>query len=80
MLPRCPRYIFALLSCGLQASYLILVEMSGAERGIGTTELFYYNALLSLPFLVVVRLFPSLASRLFPTSSSKSCVILTNAA
>ena len=52
------RYTFALLSCVLQASYLILVERSGAERGVGTTELLYYNAILSLPFLFVVRLLP----------------------
>lgn len=38
----------------MQATYLILVEQSGAEKGVGTTELLYYNALLSLPFLIVV--------------------------
>ncbi len=38
----------------LQASYLLLVEKSGAEKGIGSTELLYYNALLSLPFILVV--------------------------
>lgn len=38
----------------LQATYLILVEQSGAEKGVGTTELLYYNALLSLPALVAV--------------------------
>ena len=48
------RYTFALLSCVLQAAYLILVERSGAEKGVGTTELLYINALLSLPFLAVV--------------------------
>lgn len=42
------------MSCMLQAAYLILVERSGAERGVGTTELLYTNALLSLPFLAVV--------------------------
>ena len=49
------RYIFALSSCLLQASYLLLVERSGVDKGIGTTELLYYNALLSMPFLAVVR-------------------------
>jgi hypothetical protein len=39
----------------LQASYLLLVEKSGAEKGIGSTELLYYNALLSLPFILGVR-------------------------
>ena len=38
----------------LQASYLLLVEKSGAEKGIGSTELLYYNALLSLPFILMV--------------------------
>ena len=50
----CSRYVFALLSCLLQASYLILVEQSGAEKEVSTTELLYYNALLSLPLLIVV--------------------------
>ena len=49
------RYIFALTSCLLQASYLLLVERSGIDKGIGTTELLFYNALLSMPFLAVVR-------------------------
>ena len=38
----------------LQASYLLLVQKSGAEKGIGSTELLYYNALLSLPFILMV--------------------------
>ena len=49
------RYVCALTSCMLQASYLLLVEKSGAEKGIGSTELLYYNALLSLPFILGVR-------------------------
>ena len=48
------RYVCALTSCMLQASYLLLVEKSGAEKGIGSTELLYYNALLSLPFILGV--------------------------
>ena len=50
----CPRYIFAVTSCLLQAFYLLLVERSGVDKGVGTTELLYYNALLSMPFLAVV--------------------------
>ena len=38
----------------LQASYLLLVEKTGAEKGIGSSELLYYNALLSLPFILGV--------------------------
>lgn len=49
------RYVCALLSCGLQTGYLLLVERSGAEKGVGTSELLFYNALLSLPFLLTVR-------------------------
>ena len=45
----------ALLSCGLQTGYLLLVERSGAEKGVGTSELLFYNALLSIPFLLTVR-------------------------
>ena len=48
------RYVCALTSCMLQASYLLLVEKSGAEKGIGSTELLYYNALLSPPFILMV--------------------------
>ena len=51
---RCRRYIYALASCSLQASYLLLVERSGAEKGIGTVELLLYNSILSIPFLLVV--------------------------
>lgn len=43
------------MSCGLQTGYLLLVERSGVEKGIGTAELLFYNALLSIPFLLVVR-------------------------
>lgn len=49
------RYACALASVTLQASYLLLVERSRMERGIGVAELMLYNALLSLPFLVLVR-------------------------
>lgn len=42
----------------LQASYLLLVEKSGADKGIGSTELLYYNALLSIPFILGVSLLP----------------------
>ena len=53
--PAC-RYAFALTSCVLQASYLLLVERSGADKGLGPLELMLYVSLLSLPFLVVVSL------------------------
>ena len=53
--PAC-RYAFALTSCVLQASYLLLVERSGADKGLGPLELMLYVSLLSLPFLVIVSL------------------------
>ncbi len=61
--PSCS-YFFALTSVGLQAAYLLLVERSGAERGVGTTELLLYNALLSLPFLLLVILVTGEAGQL----------------
>ncbi|CAG9461052.1 unnamed protein product [Pedinophyceae sp. YPF-701] len=47
-------YIYALSSCVLQASYLLVVEKSGVERGATTSELLYFNAILSLPILLVL--------------------------
>ena len=47
-------YAFAFLSCSFQATYLIVVEQTGSERGIGSAELLLYNSVLSLPFLLVV--------------------------
>ncbi|GLI68594.1 hypothetical protein VaNZ11_013064 [Volvox africanus] len=46
-------YVFALMSCTMQAAYLLLVEFQGDE-GIGTSEMLYYNAITSVPFLLVV--------------------------
>jgi solute carrier family 35 len=56
-------YFFALMSCTLQASYLLLVERSGAKQGISTSELLMYNAVLSLPFLLVAILVSGEATR-----------------
>ena len=50
-------YIFALMSCSLQASYLLLVEHSGAEKGVGSLELLVYNSVLSIPFLLLMLAF-----------------------
>ncbi|KXZ51117.1 hypothetical protein GPECTOR_14g98 [Gonium pectorale] len=46
-------YLFALMSCTMQAAYLLLVEFQGDE-GVGTNEMLYYNAITSLPFLLAV--------------------------
>ena len=39
-------YLAGCVSCLLQASYLIAVGITGAERGVGSAELITYNALL----------------------------------
>jgi solute carrier family 35 len=46
--------------------YLVLVEKSGAEDGLSSIELMYYNGLLSLPFLLLVII----ATGEFPSSFS----------
>lgn len=38
----------------MQTMYLILVEKSGAEDGLSTVELMFYNSILSLPFLFFI--------------------------
>lgn len=46
-------YGMALASVFFQTAYLLLVERSGAEDGLSSTELMLYNAVLSLPFMVI---------------------------
>lgn len=55
-------YVYALVSCCLQASYLLLVEHSGDARGTGTSELMVYNALWAVPGMCAVRLQPVLTT------------------
>lgn len=49
--------------------YLVLVEKSGAEDGLSSIEIMFYNSFLSLPFLLFLILitgeFPSSLSLLF---------------
>ncbi|XP_008779598.2 UDP-galactose/UDP-glucose transporter 7 [Phoenix dactylifera] len=45
-------YSMALTSVFFQTMYLILVEKSGAEDGLSSVELMFYNGLISLPFLL----------------------------
>lgn len=49
-------YVFAVISCLLQSAYLIQVERSGSEKGYSSNELLVYNALLSLPVLMLLTL------------------------
>jgi solute carrier family 35 protein len=46
-------YVSGFASCLLQAAYLIAVDRTGAERGVGSAELMTYNALLSAPLLLL---------------------------
>ncbi|CAA7398687.1 unnamed protein product [Spirodela intermedia] len=47
-------YTMALTSVFFQTMYLLLVEKSGAEDGLSSVELMFYNSFLSLPFLLVL--------------------------
>ncbi|BBN17575.1 solute carrier family 35, member D1/2/3 [Marchantia polymorpha subsp. ruderalis] len=46
-------YAMALTSVLFQTAYLVLVEKSGADDGLSSTELMLFNSVLSLPFLAV---------------------------
>ena len=49
-------YVMGLTSCALQASYLLVVERTGAERGLASIEIMVYNTLISTPPLCLVVL------------------------
>jgi len=49
-----------------QTMYLVLVEKSGAEDGLSSLEIMFYNSFLSLPFLM----FLIVATGEFPNSLS----------
>ncbi|KAL6212622.1 hypothetical protein ACLB2K_017840 [Fragaria x ananassa] len=59
-------YSLALTSVFFQTMYLVLVEKSGAEDGLSSVEIMFYNSFLSLPFL----LFLIIATGEFPNSFS----------
>lgn len=59
-------YTMALTSVFFQTMYLVLVEKSSAEDGHSSVEIMFYNAILSLPFL----LFLIIATAEFPQSLS----------
>ncbi|KAH0940950.1 hypothetical protein HID58_000587 [Brassica napus] len=44
-------YGLALTSVFFQTMYLLLVEKSGAQDGLSSIEIMFYNSFLSLPFL-----------------------------
>jgi len=49
-------YSMALTSVFFQTMYLLLVEKSGAEDGLSSFDLMFYNSLLSIPFLLLLIL------------------------
>ncbi|XP_024031676.1 UDP-galactose/UDP-glucose transporter 7 isoform X2 [Morus notabilis] len=67
-------YSMALTSVFFQTMYLVLVEKSGAEDGLSSIEIMFYNSFLSLPFLLFLIIatgeFPNSFSILFAKSNS----------
>uniref|UniRef100_A0A1J3K4L3 Putative UDP-sugar transporter n=1 Tax=Noccaea caerulescens TaxID=107243 RepID=A0A1J3K4L3_NOCCA len=66
-------YGLALTSVFFQTMYLVLVEKSGAEDGLSSIEIMFYNSFLSLPFLsfliIVTGEFPNSVSLLLAKCS-----------
>ncbi|XP_010278061.1 PREDICTED: putative UDP-sugar transporter DDB_G0278631 [Nelumbo nucifera] len=69
-------YSMALTSVFFQTMYLVLVEKSGAEDGLSSVELMFYNGFLSFPFLFFLIIatgeFPNSLSLLFAKANSFS--------
>ncbi|KAG5244489.1 UDP-sugar transporter [Salix suchowensis] len=73
-------YGMALTSVFFQTMYLVLVERSGAEDGLSSVEIMFYNSFLSLPvltFLIIITgEFPSSLALLFAKSNSLSFLLI----
>ncbi|KAK7410326.1 hypothetical protein VNO78_01030 [Psophocarpus tetragonolobus] len=73
-------YSMAFVSVFFQTMYLVLVEKSGAEDGLSSVEIMFYNSFLSLPFLmfliIVTGEFPNSLSVLFAKSYSFSFLVI----
>ncbi|KNA14500.1 hypothetical protein SOVF_107040 [Spinacia oleracea] len=73
-------YSLALISVFFQTMYLVLVEKSGAEDGLSSVEIMFYNSFLSIPVLlfliVATKEFPDSLSLLFAKSSSLSFLVI----
>ncbi|KAL8499449.1 hypothetical protein ACS0TY_022422 [Phlomoides rotata] len=73
-------YSMALISVFFQTMYLVLVEKSGAEDGLSSVEIMFYNSILSLPFLLFLIIatgeFPDSVSILYAKSTSFSFLVL----
>lgn len=73
-------YSMAFISVFFQTMYLVLVEKSGAENGLSSVEIMFYNSFLSLPFLMFLIIatgeFPDSLSVLFAKSYSFSFLVI----
>lgn len=73
-------YSMALTSVFFQTMYLVLVEKSGAEDGLSSVEIMFYNSFLSLPFLLLLIIstgeFPNSLSLLFAKINSLSFLVI----
>ncbi|KAK7283029.1 hypothetical protein RIF29_12233 [Crotalaria pallida] len=73
-------YSMAFISVFFQTMYLVLVERSGAEDGLSSVEIMFYNSFLSLPFLMFLIIatgeFPDSLSILFAKSYSFSFLVI----
>lgn len=73
-------YTMALTSVFFQTMYLVLVEKSGAEDGLSSVELMFYNGYLSLPFLLFLIIatgeFPNCVYLLFDKAISFSFLMV----
>ncbi|CAI0438659.1 unnamed protein product [Linum tenue] len=73
-------YGLAFVSVFFQTMYLVLVEKSGAEDGLSSVEIMFYNSFLSLPFLIfliiVTREFPDSLVLLIAKSNSFSFLVI----
>ncbi|XP_073131855.1 UDP-galactose/UDP-glucose transporter 7 isoform X2 [Henckelia pumila] len=73
-------YSMALTSVFFQTMYLVLVERSGAEDGLSSVEIMFYNSVLSLPFLLFLIVttgeFPNSMSILFSKSTSLAFFVI----
>ncbi|WCJ30491.1 UDP-N-acetylglucosamine (UAA) transporter family [Euphorbia peplus] len=69
-------YSMGLISVFFQTMYLVLVEKSGAEDGLSSIEIMFYNSFLSVPFLAFLVIatgeFPNSLSLLVAKSNSFS--------
>ncbi|KAL2897502.1 UDP-galactose/UDP-glucose transporter 7 [Bienertia sinuspersici] len=76
-------YSMALTSVFFQTMYLVLVEKSGAEDGLSSVEIMFYNSFLSLPVLmfliIATKEFPVSLSVLLAKSSSFSFFVILTA-